>query len=328
VTNNPSQSDARYAPFARFARFAAVPLMVASLAACGGQEETEGDSSTESVSGSVAVDGSSTVFPLSDAAAELLSGENPDIKVSVGEAGTGGGFEVFCEGKTDVSDASRPIEQEEIDACAAAGIEYVELQVATDALTVVGNPDVPVDCLTVDQLKSIWNEGSKVKNWSEVDKSLADEEIALFGPGTDSGTFDYFTEQINGEEGVSRSDYEASEDDNVIAQGVAGTPGALGYFGYTYYEQNQDSLKAITVDSGAGCVAPSAETAADGSYSPLSRPLFIYVNKASYSDNAAVKAYVDYYVENLPELTEAAQFIALNDDQSADMLSKHEELAG
>ncbi len=292
-----------------------IAALALALTACGGQDN--GDDSS-SASGSVAVDGSSTVYPLSTAAMELLNQENPDIKVTVGEAGTGGGFEVFCAGQTDVSDASRPIkDDEEAPVCADAGVEYTELHVATDALTVVVNKDLAIDCLTTDQLMTIWEPAAegKVTTWNQVDPSFPDEDISLFGPGTDSGTFDYFTDAINGEEGASRTDYEASEDDNVIVQGVTGTPGAMGYFGYTYFEENADSLKAVAIDSGAGCVAPSAETAQDGTYAPLSRPLFIYVSNKSYADKAAVKEYVDFYIDNLGDIAEAAQFIPLNDEQ-------------
>ncbi len=304
-----------------------VATLALALSACGGQADAGGG---DGASGPVAVDGSSTVYPLSSAAAELLNEENPDIKVTVGESGTGGGFEVFCQGKTDISDASRPIEDDEATACADAGVEYTELQVATDALTVVVSNDLDIDCLTVDQLRTIWEPGAEgeITRWNQVDPSFPDEEIALFGPGTDSGTFDYFTDVVNGEEGASRTDYEASEDDNVIVQGVTGTPGALGYFGYSYYEENQGDLKAVAVDSGGGCVAPSAETAQDGSYSPLARPLFIYVNNASYTEKAQVAGYVDFYIDNLPAVTEAAQFIGLNDEQTAEAQSALAGLKG
>jgi phosphate transport system substrate-binding protein len=303
-----------------------VAVLTLAVSACGGQAEADGDGAT----GSVAVDGSSTVYPLSTAAAELLAEENPDIKVTVGESGTGGGFEVFCQDKTDISDASRPIEEDEVAACSEAGVEYTELQVATDALTVVVNNDLDIDCLTVDQLKTIWEPGAedKITNWNQVDPSFPDEEIALFGPGTDSGTFDYFTDVVNGEEGASRTDYEASEDDNVIVQGVTGTPGAMGYFGFSYYEENEGDLKAVAVDSGSGCVEPSAEAAQDGSYSPLARPLFIYVNNASYAEKQQVAAYVDFYIDNLPTVTEAAQFIGLNDEQTAQTQSAVAGLKG
>ena len=298
----------------RWAVVPAVAFLGLSLAACGGQA----DGSGSNASGSVKVDGSSTVYPLSNAAAELLLEDDGEVDVTVGEAGTGGGFEVFCQGKTDISDASRPIkDDEEAPLCTDAGVDYTELQIATDALTVVVNKDVPVDCLTTDQLKKLWEPAAegKVTKWSQLDPEFPDEKIALFGPGSDSGTFDYFTDEINGEEGASRTDYESSEDDNVIVQGVAGTPGALGYFGYTYYEENADELKALQIDSGAGCVAPSAETAQDGSYAPLARPLFIYVSNKSYADKGAVKEYVDFYVDNLAEIAEAAKFIPLNDEQ-------------
>ena len=243
------------------------------------------------MSGSVTVDGSSTVYPMSVAAQELLNAENPDIQVAVGESGTGGGFEKFCAGQTDISDASRPIDEEEIAACEAKSIEYTELQVATDALTVVVHPDLAVDCLTVDELIALWGPESKAKNWQDINPEFPDQEIALFGPGTDSGTYDYMASEIIGDESeTTRSDYEASEDDNVLVQGVASTEGATGYFGYTYYEQNAETLKAVAIDSGAGCVEPSAETAQAGEYTPLARPLFIYVNNAKYNDNAATKA--------------------------------------
>lgn len=298
------------------------------LSACGGQDDS--GSGSDGASGSVAIDGSSTVYPLSNAAAELLNEENPDIKVTVGESGTGGGFEVFCADKTDISDASRPIADDEVTTCQGAGVEYTELHVATDALTVVVNKDLDIDCLTTDQLKQLWEPAAegKVTNWNQLDPGFPDQEITLFGPGTDSGTFDYFTDEINGEEGASRTDYEASEDDNVIVQGVSGTPGASGYFGYTYYEENQDSLKAVGVDSGSGCVEPSAEAAQDGSYSPLARPLFIYVNNKSYTDKKQVAEFVDFYIDNLADITEAAKYIPLNDEQTSATESALDALKG
>jgi phosphate transport system substrate-binding protein len=286
-----------------------------TLTACGGDANSE----TDGGSGVVTVDGSSTVFPLSNAAAEALFEERDDIEVTVGEAGTGGGFEAFCAGKTDISDASRPIDDEEIAACEAEGIEYTELQVATDALTVVVPSDFEVDCVTTDQLAKLWAPSAegKITNWKQIDPAFPDQDITLLGPGADSGTFDYFTEQIVGEEGQSRSDYEASEDDNVIAQGVGGTEGAMGYFGYTYFEQNVDTLKALQINTGEECVAPSAETAQDGSYNPLARPLYIYVSNKAYADNEAVATYVDFYIDNLDRLGGVAKFIPLSDEQTA-----------
>lgn len=283
------------------------------LTACGG--DANGDEGGD-VTGSVTVDGSSTVFPMSSAAGELLSEEAPQVEVAVGESGTGGGFERFCAGETDISDASRPIDaDDEVPVCEEAGIEFTELQVATDALTMVVHPDLEVDCLTVDQVIELWGPGSTVTNWSQLDPSFPDQEISLFGPGTDSGTYDYMANDVIGaEEEATRDDYEASEDDNVLVQGVSGTEGATGYFGYTYYEQNQDSLKALEIDSGEGCVAPSAETAQAGEYTPLARPLFIYVNNAKYNDNEATKTYVDFYIDNLETIAEAALFIPLSDE--------------
>jgi len=308
-----------------------IAVLALALSACGGADA--GNETTDSgagATGSVAVDGSSTVFPMSDAAAELLNEESPDIKVTVAESGTGGGFEAFCADQTDISDASRPIEDDEAAICKEAGIEYTELQVATDALTVVVHPDLDVDCLTVDQLVQLWAPGSTVKNWNELDPSFPDQEISLFGPGTDSGTYDYMAGEVvdpDAEEPATRDDYEASEDDNVLVQGVAGTEGATGYFGYTYYEENTDSLKALEIDSGNGCVAPSAETAQAGEYTPLARPLFIYVNTAKYGDNEAVKAYVDFYIENLADIADIGKFIPLSDDLYAETQSNLEGIA-
>jgi phosphate transport system substrate-binding protein len=290
--------------------FAALALVTA---ACGGDDDTA--ETGNGLSGRIAADGSSTVGPLTTAAAERFRQEEPDVDVTVGVSGTGGGFERFCAGETDLSNASRQIDEEEQQACESKGIEYVELQVASDALTVVVNPQNEwVTCLTTDQLKTIWNRGSKVDSWKDVDPSFPDESLKLYGPGTDSGTFDYFTDEINGDEGVSRSDYSASEDDNVIVQGVAGDKGALGYFGLSYYQQNTDKLKAVEIDGGNGCVAPSAETAQSGDYTPLARPLFIYAKKESLQ-RPAVKAFLEYLLDNQQAIAESAQFVPLTDEQ-------------
>jgi phosphate transport system substrate-binding protein len=284
------------------------------LSACGG--DADGDDSVSDVTGSVKIDGSSTVFPMSNAASELISEEGSQIKVSVGQSGTGGGFEAFCAGKTDISDASRPIDEEdEVPVCQEEGIEYTELQVATDALTIVVHPDLAVDCLTTEQVVKLWEPDSKITNWNQLDPSFPDQEIALFGPGTDSGTYDYMAADVIGDESeTTRTDYEASEDDNVLVQGVSGTEGATGYFGYSYYEENQDSLKALAIDDGNGCVEPSVETAQAGEYTPLARPLFIYVNNAKYNDNEATQAFTDFYIENLETIAEAALFIPLSEE--------------
>jgi phosphate transport system substrate-binding protein len=302
------------------------------LVACGGGDAGESTSSSggsgdEALSGTVNIDGSSTVFPLSEAAAELFQEEQPDVQVTVGQSGTGGGFQKFCNGETDISDASRPIDDEESAACESNGISYQELQVATDALTVVVNAENGwASCLTVDQLKAIWEPNSTVNNWNQVDPSFPDEALQLFGPGTDSGTFDYFTAEIVGEEGASRTDYSPSEDDNVVVQGITGSPGGLGYFGFTYFEENSDALKAVEIDSGNGCVAPSAETAQDGTYTPLSRPLFIYPSGEAMESKPEVAAFVEYYVENNQTIAEEALFIPLNSDQETELQSALEEL--
>ena len=285
-----------------------------------GDDEAGGETATESsggsdLSGRIQADGSSTVGPLATAAAERFQQENPDVQVTVGVSGTGGGFERFCRGETDLSNASREIDEEEAAICETAGIEPVEFQVANDALTVVVNTDNDwVTCLTTEQLATIWGPDSNVSSWKDVDPSFPDEELSLFGPGTDSGTFDYFTDAINGEEGASRSDYSASEDDNTIVTGVSGEKGGLGYFGFSYFEENQDTLKAVEIDSGDGCVAPSVETAQDGTYTPLSRPLFIYAKKEAL-ERPEVESFVTYLLDNSTEIAEASQFVPLTDEQ-------------
>ena len=294
-------------------------LLALFAAGCGGDREGSSDdtgtAATSDLSGRIQADGSSTVGPYTTAAAERFRTENPDVQTTVGVSGTGGGFERFCAGETDLSNASRPIKDEEKQLCDDKGIEFVEFQVANDALTVVVNPDNDwVDCLTVDQLKTIWDQGSKVKSWRDVDPSFPDQSMKLYGAGTDSGTFDYFTDAINGEEGRSRSDYSATEDDNVTVQGVSGDQGALGYFGLSYYEQNQDRLKALEIDDGDGCVAPNVENAQNGTYKPLSRPLFIYAKKESFA-RPEVHAFIQFILDNEQEIAEASQFVPLTDEQ-------------
>jgi len=294
-------------------------LALALLAsACGGDDESSGGSTAggdASLAGRIQADGSSTVGPLVTRAAEEFQQENSGVQVTVGVSGTGGGFERFCAGETDVSNASRPIKEEEEQACMAKGIEHVEFQVANDALTVIVNKQNDwATCLTVEELKKIWEPDSKVNNWNQVRSDFPDQELKLFGPGTDSGTFDYFTDAINGEEGASRSDYAPSEDDNIIVQGVSGEKGGLGYLGFSYYEENQDTLNAVEVDAGDGCVAPSVETAQDGTYKPLSRPLFVYVKKASF-DKPEVHAFVQYLLDNADSIAEETQFVPLTQEQ-------------
>jgi phosphate transport system substrate-binding protein len=270
-------------------------------------------------SSEIRIDGSSTVAPLSAAAGELFKAENPDINVSVGTSGTGGGFKKFCAGETDFSNASRPIKDEEAAECAAAGIEFTELIVANDALTIVVNKENDwATCLTVEELNKMWApeaEGT-VTSWSQIRAGFPDVPLDLYGAGTDSGTFDYFTKAINGEEGASRTDYNPTEDDNVTVQGVEGSQGALGYFGLSYYEQNMDKLKALEIDGGAGCVGPSIETAQGGTYTPLSRPLFIYVSNAAAA-RPEVLAFAEFYVANDEAITTKALFVPLSPEQVA-----------
>jgi phosphate transport system substrate-binding protein len=316
---------------------ALVAMLAFAVSACGDDEEGEtsgsntaaaqngGDEGGE-LSGTIKIDGSSTVAPLSEAAAELFQSENPGVRVTVGTSGTGGGFEKFCAGETDISDASRAIEDDEKTACEGKGISYEEVQVANDGLSLVVNPENDwASCLTTDQIKKIWDDGSKVSDWSQVDPKFPDEKMDLFGAGTDSGTFDYFTEAINGEEGRSRSDYNATEDDNITVQGVSGSKGALGYFGLSYFEQNQDKLKLVQVDGGGGCVTPTKETVQSGEYKPLSRPLFIYPS-ADALKRPEVRAFVKFYLENAEAITEQALFVPMNEDQAAESQSEIEKL--
>ena len=302
--------------------------LVLTLAACGGADAGAGSSEGSELSGTIQIDGSSTVAPLSEAAAELFQEENPDVNVVVGTSGTGGGFEKFCAGDIDISDASRPIKDEEIATCETAGIKYEEVTVANDGLAVVVNPENDwASCLTVEQLKKIWAPGSKVKNWKEVDPSFPSEPLQLFGPGTDSGTFDYFTGEINGEEGASRTDFQPSEDDNVIVQGVQGSKGALGYFGLSYVQENEGAIKAVEVDGGEGCVAPSVETVLDGTYTPLGRPLFVYPSDKALA-RPEVKAFLEFYIENEKEIAEQALYVELSDEQQKESEEKIAKLVG
>lgn len=288
------------------------------LAACGGQQSGSGSGS--SASGAVAVDGSSTVAPLTSVAAELFQAQNSGVNVTVGTSGTGGGFEKFCRGETDMNDASRPIEDDEKAACEQAGVNYAPLTVANDALTVVVNKENTfAQCLTTEQLKKIWEPKSQVTNWNQVDSSFPDEKLVLFGPGTDSGTFDYFTEAINGEEGASRTDFTPSEDDNVVVQGVSGSKGGMGYFGYSYFEENSDKVNAVQIDSGDGCVTPSPQSVQDGTYTPLGRPLFVYPSIEKLGSNPAFASFLTYYVENDATIAEQARFIPLNDKQKTEL---------
>lgn len=297
----------------------------AALAACGGGRSgdttaasTAADADT-SLSGSIVIDGSSTVAPLATLTAERFKATAPNVNVTVGTSGTGGGFEKFCAGETDISNASRPIKESEIEACKKNGVEYIEVIIANDALSiVVNNGNTWAKCLTVDQLKKMWEPAAegKVTNWNQIDPSFPDKKLGLFGAGTDSGTFDYFTKEVNGEEGASRTDYNPSEDDNVTVKGVEGDEGAVGYFGFSYLEENMGRVKGLEIDGGEGCVAPSAATVQDGTYKPLSRPLYAYVSRAAAA-RPEVKAFFAYFAEVRDELTAEALFVPLNDEQKA-----------
>ncbi|MEV0585831.1 PstS family phosphate ABC transporter substrate-binding protein [Nonomuraea sp. NPDC050310] len=314
-----------------------------SAAACGGDAKPDagstssasapaeaGSSAPAAASGEIKVDGSSTVGPLTQAAAEIFGEEQPNVKIAVGTSGTGGGFEKFCAGETDISNASRAIKDEEKAACEAKGIKFTELTVATDALTVVvPKENTWATCLTTDQLKKMWEPAAegKVMSWKDVDAKFPDEPLKLYGPGTDSGTFDYFTDEINGEEGASRKDYSPSENDNDIVTGVSGAKGGLGYFGFTYFEENADKLNAVQIDSGKGCVAPSVETAQNGTYAPLARPLFVYPSAAA-TKRPEVAAFLDFYAKNINVIAKDAKFIPLNTEQETKLKSDLEALKG
>ncbi|HSO30637.1 MAG TPA: PstS family phosphate ABC transporter substrate-binding protein [Candidatus Sulfomarinibacteraceae bacterium] len=311
-----------------------------ALAACGGGAATPvatAGTPSEPLTGAVTIDGSSTVYPITAAVAEEFQIENPGVRVTVAFSGTGGGFKKFCStgaDATDANDASRPIkstdkpgadgqagtaddELSEATLCRNAGIEPVELKVAYDGLSVVVNPaNHFVDCLTTAELKAIWDQGSTVRTWADVRPGWPAAAIELFGPGADSGTFDYFTEAINGEAKRSRSNYTPSEDDNALVQGVANDENGLGYFGFAYFEENADRLKVVPIDGGDGCVAPAIETIKDGSYSPLSRPLFVYPSRGALA-RPEVAAFFDYYVDHVTEFAEEVGYVALPADELA-----------
>ncbi|HEX9750878.1 MAG TPA: PstS family phosphate ABC transporter substrate-binding protein [candidate division Zixibacteria bacterium] len=295
----------------------ALLIICTAIAGCG---SGNGEPKSTGMTGTVTVDGSSTVFPITEAVAEEFQKVQTGVRVTVGISGTGGGFKKFTSGETDISDASRPIKPEEVARAAQHGIEYVELPVAFDGLSVIVNPDNTfVNSLTVAELKRIWEPGSTVKLWSDVRPEWPKRKIRLYGPGTDSGTFDYFTEAINGKSQSCRADFTASEDDNVLVQGIAGDPDALGFFGFAYYIENQDKLKLVPIDDGNGPIAPSEETINNGTYAPLSRPIFIYVGTKA-AQRPEVGAFVDFYLEHAPVLVGEVGYISL--PQAAYALAK------
>jgi phosphate transport system substrate-binding protein len=291
---------------------AASGLIALGGAACGDDDGGGGGK----VSGAISIDGSSTVFPLAQAGAERFRQDNPDARITVGESGTGGGFEKFCNGEIDITNASRPIKSdEEAPKCRQKGVQYTEIQVANDGIAVTTNKGLQIRCMTTDQLKQLWAKGSSIQNYNQLDPSFPNQKVSLFGPGTDSGTFDFFTDEINGEEGNTRTDYQPSEDDNVLVQGVSGDRGGLGYFGFSYYEQNRDKLNLVGVNAGSGCVTPSQQTIQNGTYKPLSRPLFMYVSAAALR-KPQVKAFLDFVVAQHQQVAQAAQYVPMTDAQA------------
>lgn len=303
-------------------RVMAALLLTMLTIACDRQEtpagERTGATGAPALSGTVKVDGSSTVFPITEAVAEEFQKENRDVKVTVGISGTGGGFKKFCSGEIDISDASRPIKPTEVELCGKNGIAYIELPVAYDGLAVMVNPrNTWATSMTVDELKKMWapQAQGKLTKWSDIRPGWPQQEFHLYGAGVDSGTYDYFTEAIVGEEHASRGDYTSSEDDNIIVQGIANDPNALGFFGYAYYAENKDKLKLVAIedgkaDNGAGPILPSPQTVQDGTYQPLSRPVFIYISTRSL-ERPEVSGFVDFYIRNAPELVTEVGYIAL-----------------
>ena len=286
-----------------------IGMLVVVMVACGSDDQSSEQSAT--LSGEIVIDGSSTVYPLSVAAAEDFRIEHPDVQIPVGVSGTGGGFKKFAAGETVISDASRPIRDSESELAAENGVDFIELTVAYDGLSVLVNPGNDwATCLTTEQLNEIWKPDSEISNWRQVDPSYPDLDIVLYGPDADSGTFDYFTEEINGGTGVIRDDFFPAVDDNVLVQGIAGDRGALGYFGYAYYVANTDKLKVVDVDGGGGCIEPNEATINDGSYTPLSRPLFVYVSVPAL-EREEVRTFIEFYLRNAADLAASVGYVGL-----------------
>ena len=302
------------------------------LSACGSDSDSSTSASTEetteaaaALSGTIRIDGSSTVAPYSEVAAELFMNENPGVQVSVATSGTGGGFEKFCVGETDGSDASRLIKDEEAAICAENGIVFEKIQVANDGLSVVVNADNPIECLTTAQLEAIWTEGAALTTWGQIpgleDSEVKDVALKLYGPGTDSGTFGYFTEEINGEDGKITTNFvDVGEDDNALITGVTGELGAMGYVGWTYYNESRDKVKALQVDGGNGCVAPELENVASGDYAPLGRGLYVYASDTSIA-RPEVFSFFQFYLDNQEAIANAAGGIPLTEAQYAENLA-------
>ncbi len=288
-----------------------ISALILGLTACSGGDQEGENTDSGSLSGVVSLDGSSTVFPVSEAVAEEFLAVQPRVRVTVGVSGTGGGFQKFVAGEIDISDASREIRDSEAEAARINGIEYLEIPVAYDGLSVIVNKNNTwVDYLTIEELNMIWAPGSSVDSWNDIRPEWPDQPLRLYGPGTDSGTFDYFTEVVNGDSGASRPDYTASEDDNVLVQGISGDVNSLGFFGYAYYVANESVLKLVPIDGGNGPISPNSVTINDGSYSPLSRPIFIYVSKPSAA-RPEVRAFVEFYLDQAPALAAEVGYVAM-----------------
>ncbi len=292
-------------------------LLSCVISGCAGS-----DSDSSGKSNEILIDGSSTVFPISQAVAEEFRKGREEVQIPVGISGTGGGFKRFVNGETDVSNASRRIKASEKELAVQNGVSFTEFVVSYDGLSVVINKSNDfADCLTTQELKMIWEPGSQISNWNQVRSNFPDKPLRLYGPDTDSGTFDYFTAEINGEEDASRSDYTASSDDNVLVQGVSGDQGAMGYFGYAYFVENASLLKVLSVDDGAGCVEPSIETINDGSYMPLSREMYIYVNDSSM-ERPEVRDFIEFYMNNAGELAEEVGYVGLSEADYQSQLNR------
>ena len=284
------------------------------LWSCSENNDEAGQEAVDELRGTVSLDGSSTVYPISEAIAEEFLSVDPRVRVTVGVSGTGGGFKKFLSREIDINDASRTIKNSEVEEARANGIDYLEIPVAFDGLSVVVNPNNTwVDHLTVDELRMIWQPGSMVDSWDDIRPNWPQLPIRLYGPGTDSGTFDYFTEAVNGESGASRPDFTASEDDNVLVQGISGDENALGFFGYAYYIENQDNLKIVPIDEGNGPVAPTARSINDGTYSPLSRPIFVYLNTDSL-ERPEVRSFIEFYIDNAAGIANEVGYIELPEE--------------
>ena len=292
-----------------FIPFTVMLLLAVVFAGCSTPSSTTPSAPT--LSGTIEIDGSSTVYPITEAVAEEFRKIHPQMRINVGISGTGGGFKRFVVGETQISDASRPIKDSEKELATKNNIEWIEMRVAYDGLSVMVNPqNTWVTSMTTAELKKLWEPSSTIKRWNQLRPEWPDRPINLYGPGTDSGTFDYFTEAINGKEDASRADFTASEDDNVLVQGIAGDPNALGYFGYAYYVENKDKLKLVAVDAGKGAVLPSEQSILNGTYAPLSRPIFIYVNKAALA-RPEVKEFIRFYMTEGPKLVSEVGYVPM-----------------